>query len=267
MTFSRQADEDPLYRRSARTIFALILREMSTTYGRTPGGYLWAVAEPVAGIALFTIVMSEGLRIRTPGLGTNFPLFYATGILPFQMFTSIANAIARAITFSRSLLAYPEVTYMDAMLARFSLQVLTKLMVSYLVLAGILIIFETGAILNFAAILNAFAMTALLGFGIGSVNAYLRPVFPVWEQLWGILTTPLFLLSGVFFLYDDLPPFARAILWYNPLVHVIGEMRRGFYATYAASYVSPAYVYGIALTLTAVGLLLLRRHHRAVANV
>lgn len=267
MSFSRRTEEDPLFLRSARTIFALILREMSTTYGRTPGGYLWAVAEPVAGIALFTLVMSEGLRVRTPGLGTNFPLFYATGILPFQMFNTMANTIARAITFSRSLLAYPEVTYMDALLARFILQVLTKLMVSYLVLAGILFAFETGAILDFAAILNAFAMTAVLGFGVGSVNAYLRPVFPVWEQIWGILTTPLFLLSGVFFLYDDLPTFAREILWYNPLVHVIGEMRRGFYATYTASYVSSAYVYGVSLTLIAVGLMLLRRHHRAVANV
>ena len=28
---------------TARTIMALILREMSTRYGRTPGGYLWTV--------------------------------------------------------------------------------------------------------------------------------------------------------------------------------------------------------------------------------
>ena len=30
-----------------RTISALIMREMQTTYGRSPGGYLWAVLEPV----------------------------------------------------------------------------------------------------------------------------------------------------------------------------------------------------------------------------
>jgi capsular polysaccharide transport system permease protein len=33
-----------------RTIVALIMREMATSYGRSPGGYIWAIAEPVAGI-------------------------------------------------------------------------------------------------------------------------------------------------------------------------------------------------------------------------
>ena len=38
-------------------------------------------------------------------------------------------------------------------------------------------------------------------------------------------------------------------LWYNPLAHIIGEMRAGFYGTYQADYVSGPYVFGIGLTL------------------
>ena len=34
--------------RTARAVTALVIREMTTTYGRSPGGYLWAVAQPVA---------------------------------------------------------------------------------------------------------------------------------------------------------------------------------------------------------------------------
>jgi hypothetical protein len=52
----------PRFLASFRTITALILREMATTYGRSPGGYLWAVLEPVAGVALLSLVFSLALR-------------------------------------------------------------------------------------------------------------------------------------------------------------------------------------------------------------
>ena len=50
------------------------------------------------------------------------------------------------------------------------------------------------------------------------------------------------------------------MLWYNPIAHVIGEMRAGFYGGYHADYVSYPYVFGIALTLFVIGAYLLRRH-------
>ena len=78
-----------------RIISALILREIGTSYGRSPGGYLWALAEPVLGIALLTVIFSIGFR--TPPIGVNFPLFYATGLLPFLMFVDLSNKVAQAI--------------------------------------------------------------------------------------------------------------------------------------------------------------------------
>jgi ABC-type polysaccharide/polyol phosphate export systems, permease component len=57
---------------SFRAIMALILREIATTYGRSPGGYVWAVLEPAAGIALLTLIFSAGFR--SPPLGTVFSL-------------------------------------------------------------------------------------------------------------------------------------------------------------------------------------------------
>ena len=49
---------------SLRAIAALVLREMSTTNGRSPGGYLWAILEPAAGIALLTIVPGRATRLQ-----------------------------------------------------------------------------------------------------------------------------------------------------------------------------------------------------------
>ena len=99
---------------SIRTIFALMLREMITTYGRSPGGYLWAVLEPAAGIALLSLVFSVGFR--SPALGVSFAMFYATGMVPFVFFNDINLKVSRALLFSKPLMAYPTVTFVDAIL-------------------------------------------------------------------------------------------------------------------------------------------------------
>ena len=74
------------------------------------------------------------------------------------------------------------------------------------------------------------------------------------------LTRPLFLLSGIFYTYDSVPAAFQHVLWYNPLVHVVGMMRSGFYGVYRDDYVSVPYVMGIALGTFVIGAWLLRRH-------
>ena len=243
-----------------RAILALMLREMATTYGRSPGGYLWAVLEPVGGIAILTVIFSFGFN--APSLGTNFPIFYATGVLPFMMFNSVCNRVSTALLFSKSLLAYPAVTFVDALLARFIVNTVTQAMVGYVVFGGLLMIYDTRTLPAPLLIAQSFALTALLALGIGTLNAYLIARFSVWQMVWSILTRPLFLISGIFFLFNAMPHPMRDVVWFNPLIHVVGIMRAGFYPTYDASYASTAYVLLVSLLSFAAGLLLLRRSHR-----
>lgn len=244
--------------RTGRTIAALILREMSTTYGRSPGGYVWAVLQPIGAIMILSLAFS--LLLRAPSLGTSFLLFYATGYIPFALYGAIATKAGRAIRFSRALLAYPGVTWLDAVLARFLLTLLTQLTVACLIFGGILASIETRTLLDYPAILGGLALAAFVGLGVGTLNCFLMTRFPLWEQAWAIVTRPLFLASGLFYILEDLPPAAREILWWNPLIHVTGLTRTGFYPTYEASYVSVPYVCATAALALAAGLMLLRRN-------
>lgn len=243
---------------SLRAITALMLREMATTYGRSPGGYLWAVAEPVAGV--FVLTWAFSFIFMMPPLGTSFELFYATGMLPFTMFVTLANRIGTALVFSKPLLTFPAVTYVDALAARFLLNLLTELMVIYLVYLTILNVFDTRAVLNMAQISESLAMTAFFALGVGAANAFLFMRFPVWHVFWALINRPLFVISGVFFMYDKLPPLLKEWLWYNPLVHIVGSMRKGFYPTYDDHYVSGLFVVGISLVLLLFGVLMLSAH-------
>jgi capsular polysaccharide transport system permease protein len=241
-------------------VSALVLREMATTYGRTPGGYLWAVLEPAAGIALLTVVFS--LAFHAPPLGDSFPAFYATGLLPYTLYVQMNTKLMVAIWFSKPLLQYPAVSYIDALLSRFLLTLMTQIVVFYVVLAGLVALFEPQISLRADRIALSLAMAAVFGAGIGVLNCLLISVQPVWQRVWNILHRPMFLISAIFYVFEAVPEPYRSLLWYNPLVHVVGMMRSGFYPTYDAVYVSPAYVFGLGLGALVTGLFFLRRWHK-----
>lgn len=249
---------------SLRTIAALVLREMSTRYGRTPGGYLWAILEPLAAILFLSLGFS--LVMRSPSLGTSFLLFYATGYLPFDLYNTIGSTTARAVKFSKPLLKFPAVTWADAVAARFLLNLLTGALVAILLLAGILSVIDSRTVLDLPPAVLAMVLAAILGLGMGTLNCVLMGLFPLWEVTWSVITKPLFLASGVIYIYEDLPPLAQEILWYNPLLHITGLMRTGFYPTYTAAYASPVYVLGVGMVLLALGLVLMGRFHRDILN-
>lgn len=220
--------------------------------------------EPVGGIALLTLVFS--FAFRTPPLGDSFPLFYATGFLPFLMYQDVAQKLTTTLRFSKPLLFYPRVTFADALIARFLLGSLMQLAVSGVIILGILATFRIGTFVDLPEIALAYAMAASLGLGVGTLNCCLTSLFPLWERVWAIANRPLFLVSTIFFLFETVPPAYRAWLWFNPLAHVIGQMRKGFYPMYAGAFVSPLYVFGMASVMLAAGLMLLRRHHSAILN-
>lgn len=251
--------------RSARTILALMLREMATSYGRSVMGYLWAIVEPVAALALLSVVFS--LFLRSPALGTNFPLFFASGFLVFGIYSGVGNDVARAVQFSRPLLEYPAVTPLDAILARFLLNYLTHLMVISIILTGIILAYDLRVVMDLQRTILALAVAGAFALGVGTFNCYLFVAFPSYVHVWAILNRPMFLLSGVLFLFDSVPQPFRDMLWYNPLVHIVGLMRSGVYATYDASYASVTYVLGLALLLFMAGLYMQYRYLRAAMNI
>ena len=248
--------------RMGRTVSALVLREMASRYGRSPGGYVWAVLEPLGMIVFLAIGFS--FLLRNPPMGTSFLLFFGTGFVPFSLYNSISGPIMRTMNYSRALLSYPIIKWADAIIARFLLNTLTGVMVSFLMLAMIIATLDTPILIDIAPAMSALSLAALLALGVGTLNCALIGKVGVWEQFWGIATRPLFLMSGIILRYEDFPESIQNIIWYNPLIHIIGHMREGFYPTYEANYFSGTYVVFCALVTLFLGVVLLKRYHREI---
>ena len=248
--------------RTPRVVGALMLREMSTTYGKSPGGYLWAILEPTAGIVVLAFAFS--LMVRSPPIGDNFMLFYATGVLPFGIFMELSNKVSSSISFSKALLAYPGVTFLDAILARFLLNALCQLLVSYIVMGGILLWYQPDLIFDPMRIVEAYALVMLLALGIGTLNCFLFSIYPLYRQLYSIATRPLMLVSAIFYSFASMPDNLQYWMWFNPIIHMVGLMRSGFYVQYDASYVSVTYALAFGAVPGVLGLFFLHRYYRVI---
>nr|WP_274845975.1 hypothetical protein [Sinorhizobium meliloti] len=81
-----------LIQQHLRVTAVLIVREMSTRFGSKPGGYVWAIFDPVAHVAMITLIFQTIARM--PALGLSFPLFFASGYLPFAFYQRISRCPA-----------------------------------------------------------------------------------------------------------------------------------------------------------------------------
>lgn len=246
--------------RTFRVLGALMVREMITRYGRSWGGYLWAILEPAGIVMVLTLAL--GAFLRHPPIGNSFALFYASGYLVFYFFHQIANQAGSAVSVNRELLQLPMVRPLDAVIARFILTFLTLICVAVLIFGTLLVL--THNTVNIARVFRAMLAVSVLGLGVGVTNAVIFVYVPVWRQVWTMLTAPLMIISGTFFLFSSMPSNIQKILIWNPLIHITGEMRMAFYPTYRGDYINLGYPIGVGLALVVIGMALVLRNQTAL---
>lgn len=250
---------------ASRVVAALMVREMITRYGRSWGGYFWAIAEPVGMIAILSLAFSQFLR--SPPIGQSFVLFYATGFIPFHFYAILSSQVSNSISFNRSLLSFPMVTALDAVLARSILAFLTMIVVTAIVFAGIAIIVAESFAVSLENLFLACLASSVLGAGLGTLNTVIFAYLPFWQNVWAILNRPMFIISGIFFTYESMPTAIQDILWWNPLIHVVGEARVAFYPIYDGDYIFLAYPFAVGIFCFLLGgVLLLRNRSYIVEN-
>ncbi|SDT94938.1 ABC transporter permease [Stappia sp. ES.058] len=229
MTTTADRIENPFLVK-VRVVGALVLREARVTFGSVKLGYFWAVAEPVIGTAILTMIFSY--IARHPPIGTSFALFYATGIFTYQMYRKLAGSLMAVFSANRGLLGYPLVTELDVVFGRFILIFLTYIVIFTIFFTGLIVLGLGHFPRRFDIVLGAIAATGLLGLGVGLVNAVIVTRWPTWKRIEGILSRPLFFISGVFFLPSMFPPTLRYYMSWNPLLQAIDWMRVGYYSNY-----------------------------------
>jgi capsular polysaccharide transport system permease protein len=244
-----------LLRGQLRVIGALVRRETRAHFGESRLGYLWAVIEPLIHLLAYAVLFSFILR-RRPLVGGSLVLFIVTGLVPYFLYSKLASYMTGAIVENRALLNLPLVKPFDVFASRAILESTTYLFVGVILLVGLFLSGVPQAVprdpLNLAA---AIIVIVSMGCGLGMVNAVLQTFISNWHTIFTLVSGPLYLLSGIYFLIDEIPPPLRDYLLYNPLLHLVGWFRSGFYPNYSVTYIDHGYAlcWSIAALLLGLG--------------
>lgn len=240
-------------RSQRRVIAALIIRETRTRFADSKLGYGWALIEPILHITLLSVTFAV-LMNGQPPIGTQFFIFYYTGLIPYLIFVHASSGMSQAITGNGPVLQLPPVTTFDVIAARGFLEVITDLIVAVILLIGF------GAI-GLAAMPDdlwdpamALLVTAGFGFGLGYVNAVVTVFVRSWDKAYSQVTRVLYFISGIFYVPGMMPDWARDVLAWNPLLHAIDWFRAGFFASYQPHWLDRSYLVILAILFLLGGL-------------
>jgi len=248
-----------------RVIHALMIRETRTRFGESRIGYGWALLEPILHIALFWAMFAL-LMHGTPPIGSHFFLFYYTGLVPFHVFVHSSTSMMYGVTGNGPLLQLPPVRPFDVILARGLLEFATDLVVAALLLAGFAAFGIPALPDDLAGASTALIVVALLGCGVGYINAVLQTLFRSWDKLWNNATRLLYFFSGIFYVPGMMPDWARDIVGWNPLLHAIDWFRASFFSTYQPHWLDRRFLLVAAILSVLAGFALQRGFHRKMVE-
>jgi capsular polysaccharide transport system permease protein len=248
-----------------RVVAALIWRETQELYGESRLGYLWAVFEPILMLVVYIILFSYVLVRHVP-VGTSVTLFLLTGMIPYFLFSKVANYLMSSIVSNREILNLPPVKIFDVLVARTILETSTYLLVGFLMFIAIWISGVSAAVPQ-APLQLVEVIILVLGFafGVGAINAALTAYFQRWPIFFARVQTPMWLLSGLWFIPDQVPQPYRNYLLYNPIMQFIGWFRTGFYSG-IGTYLDKAYAIEASATAFILGLIVLRAARRKMMS-
>lgn len=210
-----------------RVIYALLMREILTRYGRHNIGFLWLFIEPM----LFTTGVTTLWTVTQSVHGSNLPIvaFALTGYSAVLLWRNMPARCIGAIEPNLSLMYHRNVRVIDIFVARLILEG-----------GGATISFVTLSVLfiylgwleppvDVLIVAGGWVLIAWFGASLAIFLGALAERSELVEKIWHPASYLAFPLSGAAFMVDSLPPIAQHYILYVPMVNGVEIVREGYF--------------------------------------
>lgn len=193
-------------------VSSLVVRDLRVRYKRSALGVVWAFAEPLALMALFTIVFSRVLRLDVP----NYPVFVLAGVVVWGFFSTGVTYALGAVQANASLVKkiyFPRaILPLSTVFGR-----LVHLVLSLLLLAPFLAWFGVRPGWGLLLLPLLILLQALLVAGLALFLSALSTLYEDVSFLVGFAFTGLFYVSPVLYPLELVPEHYRLLYALNPM--------------------------------------------------
>jgi len=204
-------------------ILGSVKREFQSRYQNSLLGAAWTILNPLAMIVVYTVIFSQVMKARLPGVESTFAysIYLCAGLLTWGLFAEITSRAQGVFLENANLLKklnFPRmslpVTVVTNALLNFA--IVFSLFAVFLVATGN---FPGWALLALLPVLGLLVLFAIgLGVTLGILNVFFRDVgqfFTIFLQFW-------FWLTPIVYPATILPERVQGWLGWNPMARVIG---------------------------------------------
>ncbi|EQB00636.1 sugar ABC transporter permease [Sphingobium quisquiliarum P25] len=243
-------------RRSAaiqgRVIYALLMREILTRYGRHNIGFLWLFVEPMLFTTGVTILWTLSKSVH----GSSLPIvaFALTGYSSVLLWRNMPSRCIGAIEPNLALMYHRNVKAIDVFLARLILEA-----------GGATISFVTLSLFyiyigwleppeDVLTVVGGWLLLAWFGGSLAMLLGALAEKSELVERLWHPASYITFPLSGAAFMVSALPNSVQKYALYIPMVNGVEIVREGYFGNKIHAYYDLPYLVGCCIALTLLAL-------------
>ena len=239
-----------------RTLYALVMRELITRFGRHNLGLLWVVGEPM----LFTVGVATLWALAGIHAGSPIPIvaFAVTGYSSVLMWRNSASRASSAVQDNKPLLFHRNVRVLDVIITRAVIEIGGATCSFAILSLFFMFIGWMPRPQDILEVVGGWIMLAWFGLAIAILIGAGSALSEVVERIWHPTAYLLFPLSGAAFMVDWLPrKFQNAVLLL-PMVHGTEILREGWFGDVVQTHYSVGYMAACCLILTLTGLIVQR---------
>ena len=208
-------------------ILGSVKREFQLKYRNSMLGVAWTVINPLAMILIYTVIFSQIMRAKLPGVESSFSysIYLCAGLLTWGLFSEITSRsmsmfidnanLLKKLSFPR--LCLPVVVVLTALL---NFSIVFGLFSLFLIFSGNFPGWSFVAMLPLVVIQVGFSVA--LGIYLGVLNVFFRDV----GQFFGIFIQFWFWLTPIVYVIDIVPKAYQPWLALNPMTSLIGAYQR-----------------------------------------
>jgi capsular polysaccharide transport system permease protein len=242
--------------KNRRIIWALLLRELSTRYGRDNLGFLWLILEPLVFAGSVSVLWSF---LRTP-FENGIPIvpFVVTGYLPLILVRQTIGYATGAVRVNSGLLYHRQITPLHIFVGRYLIEFI-GVSFAFVVIVGIFnILGLMGLPSNVGLLLEGWFILSLLAFGLAMIAGALAEVLEFMDKIVGVITYIYIPFSGSFIMVAAVAPKFRSAMLFLPFIHCSEMIRRGYFGEFIATYYNAGYALEWAAGFILIGLFLVQ---------
>jgi lipopolysaccharide transport system permease protein len=203
-------------------ILGSVKREFQARYRNSLLGAAWTVLNPLAMIVVYTVIFSQIMRAKLPGVDSSFAysIYLCAGVLTWGLFAEIVSRAQNVFLEHANLIkkiSFPRVCLpiIVVLNAGVNFAIIFGLFILFLILSG------SFPGITFLAVFPVLLIQIVFSIGLGIIVGVLNVFFRDVGQFFSVLLQFWFWFTPVVYPASILPPTVRPFLDLNPLVPLI----------------------------------------------